>query len=118
MAGAPPGPTEGPAVAVLDFAYAGTPPYEIGRDFDHARSIVWKGDPGKALADLVADVLKEHGIPAVRVSSESEVPPAAAARVWGRVDELKVSTIRTGSLRVSVEVTVSVAVTLFASGGT
>lgn len=116
-AGAPPGPTEGPAVAVLDFAYAGTPPYEIGRDFDHARSIVWKGDPGKALADLVADVLKEHGIPAVRVSSESEVPPAAAARVWGRVDELKVSTIRTGSLRVSVEVRVSVAVTLFASGG-
>lgn len=116
-AGTPAGTAEGPAVAVLDFSYAGTPPYEIGRDFDHARSIVWKSDPGKALADLVADVLAEQGIPAVRVSSDSEVPPAAAARVWGRVDELRVSTKKTGSFRLTVEVSASVTATLYAAGG-
>lgn len=116
-AGAPTGTAEGPAVAVLDFSYAGTPPYEIGRDFDHAREIVWDGDPGKALADLVADVLVEQGIPAVRVPSDSEVPPAAAARVWGRVDELRVSTKKTGSLRLTVEVSATVTATLYAAGG-
>ena len=116
-AGAPAGPTEGTEVAVLDFAYEGTPPYEIGRDFDHARSIVWKGDPGKALADLIAEVLKEQGIPAVRVPSESDVPPAAAAKVWGRVDELRVSTKKSGSLRLTVEISASVGATLFAAGG-
>lgn len=116
-AGAPAGTADGPAVAVIDFSYAGTPPYEIGRDFDRARSIVWKGDPGKGLADLIADVLAEQGIPAVRVSSGSEVPPTAAARVWGRVDDLRVSTKKTGSLRLTVEVSASVTATLFAAGG-
>jgi len=108
---------EGPEVAVLDFAYAGTPPYEIGRDFDHARSIVWKGDPGKAMADLVADVLAERGVPAVRVASESDLSRAVAARVWGRVDELRVSAKKTGSLRLTVEVEASVTATLYAAGG-
>ena len=116
-AGVPAPPPEGPSVAVLDFSFAGTAPYEIGRDFDHARSIVWKGEPGKAVADLVAGVLEEQGIPTVRVSSESDVPPAAAVKMWGRVDELRVSTKKTGSLRVTVEVASSVAVTLYASGG-
>lgn len=115
-AGTPARSAEGPAVAVLDFSYAGTPPYEIGRDFDHARSIVWKGNPGKGMADLIADVLEEQGIPAVRASSDSEVPPDAAARVWGRVEELQVSTKKTGSLRLSVEVSASVTATLYAAG--
>lgn len=118
-AGAPAGAagTAGTAVAVIDFSYAGVPPYEIGRDFDHARSIVWKSHPGKALADLIADVLAEQGVPAVRVSSDSEAPPNAAARVWGRVDELQVSTRKTGSLRLTVEVSASVTATLYAVGG-
>lgn len=116
-AGMPAAPPEGPEVAVLDFSYAGTPPYEIGRDFDHARSIVWESEPGKVLADLVAGVLEEQGISALRVSSESDVPPAAVAKVWGRVDELRVSSKKTGSLRLTVEVSASVAATLFASGG-
>lgn len=110
-------PSEGPAVAVLDFTYSGSPPYEIGRDFDHARSIVWRSNPGRALADLVADALAEKGIRAVRVPGSADVPPGAAARVWGRVDELKVSSKKTGSLRLSVEVEASVSATLFATGG-
>lgn len=108
---------QGPEVAVLDFAYAGTPPYEIGRDFDHARSIVWKGDPGKALADLIADILAEKGVPVLRAASEADLPRAVAARVWGRVDDLRVSTKKTGSLRLTVEVAASVTATLYASGG-
>src|SRR3989304_4344691 len=41
--------TEGsPAVAVLDFTFAGDPSYEVGRDFDHVRMIVWKGARGDA----------------------------------------------------------------------
>jgi len=116
-AGAPVQAPEGPAVAVLDFSYSGSPPYEIGRDFDYARSIVWKSDPGKALADLVADALAEVGIRAVRVPGEADVPPGAAAKVWGRVDEFRVTTKKTGSLRLSVEVAASVSATLFASGG-
>lgn len=109
---------EGPAVAVLDFSYSGSPPYEIGRDFDYARSIVWRSNPGKALADLLADALAEKGIHAVRVPGSADVPPGAVARVWGRVDELQVSSKKTGSLRLSVEVAASVSATLFASGGT
>ena len=108
---------EEPVVAVLDFTYAGTPPYEIGRDFDHARSIVWQSDPGKELANLVADVLKEQGIPAVRVSGESDVPVNATAKVWGQVDELRVYTKKTGSLRLSIEISSSITATLHASGG-
>jgi len=116
-AGAPTAPPEGPAVAVLDFAYAGTPPYEIGRDYDHARSIVWKSEPGKELADLVADVLSEQGIPVVRVASDADLPKDVSARVWGRVDEIRVSTKRPGSLRLTVEVSASIAATLNAAGG-
>lgn len=116
-AGSPLPAAEGPTVAVLDFSYAGTPPYEIGRDFDHARSIVWKSNPGTVLADLVADVLAEQGIPAVRVASESEAPPGTAAKVWGTVDELQVSTKKTGSLRLTMEVSASVTATLYAAGG-
>ncbi|GAB4361392.1 MAG: hypothetical protein Kow00128_00130 [Deltaproteobacteria bacterium] len=115
--GSPGPPAEGAEVAVLDFAYAGTPPYEIGRDFDHARSIVWKGDPGKSLADLIADALRERGIPVVRAASDADLPRPVSARVWGRVDELRVSTKKTGSLRLTVEVAASVKATLHASGG-
>jgi hypothetical protein len=106
-----------PAVAVLDFAFAGAPSYEIGRDFDHARPIVWKRDPGKALPDLVADVLNESGVHAVRVSSEAAIPGNAVAKVWGSVDRFRVDARKTGSLKLSVESKASVSVTVHASGG-
>src|SRR4030065_1601379 len=72
--------TEGSkAVAVLDFTFTGAPSYEIGRDFDHARPIVWKRDPGKAVPDLVADVLNESGGRAVRGSSAAGLTGDAVA---------------------------------------
>ena len=106
-----------PAVAVLDFTFAGAPSYEIGRDFDHARPIVWKRDPGKAMPDLVADVLNKSGVRAVRVSSAAAVPGDAVATVWGSVDRFRVDARKTGSLKVKVESAASVSVTVYASGG-
>lgn len=110
----PPG---SPVVAVLDFSYAGTPPYEIGRDYDHARSIVWNRDPGISLADLIADVLAESGYSPARVSDDSAVPADAVAKIWGRVEELSVTARKSGTLRLSVDTAASVSATIFASGG-
>jgi hypothetical protein len=107
-----------PSVAVLDFTFAGASPHEIGRDFDHARAIVWKGEPGKALPDLIVEVLKEKGVSAVRVSNESAVPGDVAAKVWGSVEKFRVEARKTGSLKMKVEYTVSVSVTVYGSGGT
>ena len=110
--------TEGsPAVAVLDFTFAGDPSFEVGRDFDHVRSIVWKRDPGKAMPDLIAGVLKEKGVRAVRVSGESSVPADAVAKVWGSVDRFRVDARKTGSLKVKVESAAVVSVTVRGSGG-
>jgi len=115
------GPAEGtvgfPAVAVLDFKFAGEPPHEIGRDFDHARAIVWKGDPGKAIPDLIAGVLNEKGLRAVRVPAGGAIPADAAARVWGSVDKFHVEARKKGSLKTTVEYAASVSVTVFGSGG-
>lgn len=105
-----------PTVAVLDFDFAGDPPHEIGRDFDHARAIVWKGDPGKAMPDLIAGVLNEKGLRAVRVPAGGAVPADAVAKVWGRVDQFRVEARKTGSLRMKVQLTASVSVTVFGSG--
>ena len=107
----------GRVVAVLDFTFAGTPPYEIGRDFDHARTIVWKGDPGEAMADLVADVLDEKGFRAVRVPSGEAVPGDAIARVWGTVDKFRVDSRKSGSMRLKVESAASVSLTVYGTGG-
>lgn len=106
-----------PVVAVLDFHYAGEPRGEIGRDFDSARAIVWKGNAGKAMPDLIADVLNEKGLRAVRVPAGEPVPAEAVARVWGKVDRFRVEARKTGSMRIKVEYSASVAVTVFGSGG-
>ncbi len=107
-----------PSVAVLDFTFAGASPHEIGRDFDHARPIVWKGEPGKALADLIVDVLNEKGVRAVRVSDKSSVPADVAAKVWGIVEKFHVEARKPGSLKMKVEYSASVSVTVHGSGGT
>ena len=100
---APPGAAGAPAVAVSDFSWSGDPSYEIGRDFDHVRSIVWKGNPGKAMADLIAGALAEKGIAAVRVAGEAEIPSGVPARVWGSVEEFRVNFKRVGTLKVEAE---------------
>jgi hypothetical protein len=107
----------GPAVAVLDFTFEGASSHEIGRDFDHARAIVWNGDPGKTMPDLIADVLNEKGYRAVRVSSEAAVPADAIARVWGTVNKFRVETRKKGSLKMKVESAATVSLTVYGTGG-
>ncbi|MGB7630284.1 MAG: hypothetical protein WBM29_04285, partial [Candidatus Deferrimicrobium sp.] len=61
-----------PQALVSDFTYAAAPDRIIGRDFDHVRSIVWNGEPGKAMADLVAAVLRERGVATVRGGADAQ----------------------------------------------
>lgn len=103
------------AVAVADFAYAGKAGGEIGRDFDRVRPIAWSASPGKALSDLIAVVLFEKGVPVVRVADEAGAPPDVAAKVWGRIDELRVDAKRTGTFK--VEDSARLAVTVYGAGG-
>jgi len=100
---APPGGAGAPAVAVLDFSWSGASSYEIGRDFDNVRPIVWKGDPGKSMADLIAAVLAEKGIAAVRAAGDADIPSGVPARIWGRVEEFRVDVKRVGTIKVEAE---------------
>lgn len=92
-----------PAVAVLDFSWSGAPSGEIGRDFDLVRPIVWKGNPGKSIANLIAGALAEKGIAAVRVAGEADVPADVPARVWGSLEEFRVNVKRVGMIKVEEE---------------
>ena len=94
-----------PAVAVLDFSWTAPPAGEIGRDYDHARTIVWTGDTGKQMADLIAGALAEKGIAAVRVAGEADVSGDVPARVWGRVEDFRVNVKRVGTIKVEQEAT-------------
>ncbi len=111
-----PAPGGGPAVAVLDFGWEGSPSFEIGRDYDQVRPIVWKGNPGKNVADLIAAVLAEKGIPAIRTRSEREIPSGVPATVWGRIEEFRVDVKRVGTVKVEAEAVVKAKVE--GSGGT
>lgn len=111
---APPPSAAPPRVAVLDFTFREPPGKEVGRDYDNVRPIVWKGDRGAGMADLVAAVLVEKGVPVVRVRDAAGVPPGVERKVWGRVDEFRVNAKRERSVK--VESAARVALTLFASG--
>lgn len=100
---AAPGTSAGAAVAVLDFSWSGPPSGEIGRDFDLVRPIVWTGNPGKSIADLIAGALAEKGIAAVRVAGEADAPPDVPAKVWGSLDEFRVNVKRVGMVKVEEE---------------
>ncbi len=89
-------------VAVRDFTEAFPVSREVGRDFDHARAIVWDGVPGKALADLVAAALGEKGIGAVRIAADAEPPPGIGVVVGGRVETFRVDAKRSQTLRVDM----------------
>ncbi len=99
-----------PRAVIADFSYAAAPDGVIGRDFDRARPIVWKGEPGKAMADLVAGVLGESGIAAVRRGMGAQGAEAVPVRISGVVRRFEVNARRTGSLSVVTEATVSVQV--------
>jgi hypothetical protein len=101
----PPGAGVAPAVAVLDFSWTAPPAGEIGRDFDHARTIVWTGNTGKQMADLIAGALAEKGIAVVRAVGEADVPGDVPARVWGHVEVFRVNVKRVGTIKVEQEAT-------------
>lgn len=100
-----------PQAAVVDFAYTAAPEGVLGRDFDRARLIVWKGDPGKAMADLVATVLVESGVAAVRRGTNASAADGVPVRIFGVVRRFEVNTRRAGSVNVITEATVSMTVT-------
>ena len=100
-----------PQVAVLDFSYAAAPDGAIGRDFDRVRPIVWKGQPGKGMADLIAGALGESGVAAVRGGAAGTGADGVPVRISGVVRRFEVNTSRTGRGSVTTEATVSVTFT-------
>ena len=105
-----------PQAVVADFSYAAAPDGVVGRDFDRVRPIVWKGEPGKAMADLVAGVLGESGVAAVRRGADARGAEAVPVRISGVVRRFEVNTRRTGGLSVVTEATVSLIVTAESPG--
>jgi len=104
-----------PQVVVADFSFAAAPGGVVGRDFDSVRPIVWKGEPGKAMADLVAGVLRESGVAAVRRGADAQGAEAVPVRITGVVRRFEVNARRTG-LSVVTEATVSLTVAAHGPG--
>jgi hypothetical protein len=104
-----------PQAVVLDFAYAAGEPGVVGRDFDNVRPVEWKGEPGKALADLVAGVLAESGVAVVRAAAENPSLDNVPIRISGDVRRFEVNARRRGGVKIVNEATVALSVT--ASGG-
>lgn len=100
-----------PQAVIADFSYAAAPDGVVGRDFDRVRPIVWKGEPGKAMADLVAGVLGERGVAAVRRGAGAQGAEAVPVRISGVVRRFEVNSRRAGALNMVTEATVSLTVT-------
>lgn len=100
---------------VADFTYAAAPDGVVGRDFDRVRPIVWDGNPGKAMAELVAGVLRENGVATDRRGENATDADGIPVRISGGIRRFEVNARRTGGLTVVTEATVSVTVT---TGGT
>jgi hypothetical protein len=105
-----------PQAVIADFPYAAPTGGVIGRDFDRVRPIVWRGEPGKAMADLLAGVLGERGVATVRRSPDAQGAEALPVRISGEVRRFEVNTRRTGNLTVVTEATVSLTVTVEGAG--
>jgi hypothetical protein len=105
---APPGAAGAPEIAVLDFSWTEPPEGELGRDYVHARPIVWKGNAGKSMADLVAGALAEKGIAAIRAAGEADIPAGVPARVWGSVEEFRVDLRTSGMIHVKAEASTTI----------
>jgi len=110
-------PTGGaPQAVVADFSYAAVAEGVVGRDFDRARPIVWKGEPGKAMADLVAAVLGERGVATVRGGADAQVAETAPVRISGVLRRFEVNSRRTANFTVSTEAVVTLTVTVEGPG--
>ncbi len=105
-----------PQAVIADFSFAAAPDGVIGRDFDRARTIVWNGEPGKAMADLVAGVLGERGVATVRRGADAQGAEAVPVRISGVLRRFEVNTRRTGNLTVITEAIVSLTITVEGPG--
>jgi hypothetical protein len=97
-----PKPEGTPKAAVVDFSWD-VRKTEIGRDYDGVRAIVWNGNPGKSMADLVAEVLDENNIPSARFARETDIPPGIPVKIGGRVEEFRVDAKRTRGVAVEID---------------
>ena len=116
VAGPPPaGP---PAVAVADFSYTpeGREPGVIGRDHDQVRDVVWNGEPGRTMADLVAGAFADRGIPASRVKAGAPASDNASILVSGTVRRFEVDIRRRKMFNVETEATVVMSLTASGRG--
>ena len=103
---APPG-QHGVRVAVMDFSY--TPPDApnvIGRDYDRVRQIVWEGDPGSLMADLVAGSLSERGVTVSRLKAGDPAANSFSSVVNGTVRRFSIDIRRRNVVNVFVDTTV------------
>jgi hypothetical protein len=105
-----------PQAVIADFSFAVAPDGVIGRDFDRARPIVWKGEPGKAMADLVAAALGERGVATVRRGAGAPGAEAVPVRISGAVRRFEVNARRTGNLTVLTEAVVHLTLTVEGAG--
>jgi hypothetical protein len=105
-----------PQASIVDFSFAAAPGGVVGRDFDRARPIVWKGEPGKAMADLVAAALGERGVATVRRGADAQDAGAAPLRITGVVRRFEVNSRRTGNLTVVTEAVVNLTITVEGPG--
>ena len=105
-----------PQAVIVDFSFTAAPDGVIGRDFDRVRPIVWKGEPGKAMADLVAGVLGERGVATIRRGADAQGAEAVPVRISGVVRRFEVNARRTGNLTVVTEANVNLAITVEGPG--
>jgi len=105
-----------PQAVISDFSFAAAQDGVIGRDFDRVRPIAWKGEPGKAMADLLAGVLGERGVTTIRRGADAQGVDAVPVRISGVLRRFDVNTRRTGNLTVITEAVVYLTMTVEGPG--
>ena len=106
-----------PQAVISDFSFVVDRDGVIGRDYDRARPIVWKGEPGKAMADLVAGALGERRVGTVRWGSDApQGAEAVPVRISGVLRRFEVNARRTGNLTVVTEAVVNLVITVEGPG--
>jgi hypothetical protein len=105
-----------PQAVIADFSFTAIGEGVVGRDYDRARTIVWSGEPGKTMADLVAAVLVERGVTAVRQRADAKTVETAPVRISGVLRRFEVNSRRVGNFTVITEATVSLTITVEGPG--
>jgi hypothetical protein len=100
-----------PQAVIADFSFTAVGEGVVGRDYDRARTIVWSGEPGKAMADKVAVVLGERGVATVRQRGDARGAETAPVRISGVLRRFEVNSRRSGNFTVVTEATVSLTIT-------